>query len=193
MAKCSLCGATIPKGQEIPVHDHCVPATRTVVCRRCEPEMARTIQAETESPDLARGVIFGAGAALLSSFFWYSAVRIVHSEVAYLAVIVGIVVAQGVMYGAGRKRGRRLQELSAIVTAAAMVVTVYLIIRHLPVETGVSPQQPLNWLAAWMKRDPTVLLFWAFALWQAYRSPAARWLELPVTSQAGAPPSDDTD
>jgi len=148
--------------------------------------MARIVQAEIESPDLARGLIFGAGAALLSSFFWYSAVRVVHSEVAYLAVIVGVVVAQGVMYGAGRKRGRRLQELSAIFTAAAMVVTVYLIIRHLAVETGVSPQQPLNWfaavLAAWMKRDPVVLLFWGFALWQAYQSPAVRRLEPPVTS-----------
>ena len=112
-----------------------------------------------------------------------------------MAVVVGVVVARAVRWGAGGKRGRRLQVLSAATTALALLISSYAILRYFAGRAQV-PQGgevipllvPLDEVfamyRAWVESDVTSVVFWAFALWEAYHLPTARHLVLPEPAES---------
>src|SRR6185503_14046347 len=86
----------------------------------------------------------------------------------------------------GRRYGRRLQALSVVLTLGAMVLAEYLIVRQSAVayilETygqdaanSVPLLLPLDFasdfVVAGIQDDPVQLIFWAIALWTAFRIP----------------------
>lgn len=178
-AGCSVCGSEIPEGREILVCDRGRRPTGTAVCHRCTGEMDRILREESEDPNMLRAGLAGAAGALVSCVVWYLAAQSLGSSMLVMSVVVGIVVARAVMWGAGGKRGRRLQVLSAVTTGLALLISSYAILRYF-----VPLDEVFAMYRDWVQSDVTTVVFWAFALWEAYHLPVARHLVLPEPSES---------
>ena len=80
--------------------------------------------------DIAGGVIGGAIGAVLATALWYGVVAITNWQVGIIAVAVGFIVGQGVVFGAGRHPSIALVPISVVFTLVSLVVSEYLIARH---------------------------------------------------------------
>ncbi|MFQ5881278.1 MAG: hypothetical protein ACE5I9_02215 [Candidatus Methylomirabilales bacterium] len=149
--------------------------------------MGRALQAEAEDPNLVGALVFGLGAAFVSSLLWYGIVVVTNYQLGIVAIAVGWLVAQGVMRGAGGKRGPRLQALSVTSTVIAMALSEYLIVYHFTAQalaqqgyTSIPLLLPfdvmITLIVEGLKSDPLMLLFWGIAVWEAFTLPAARGL-----------------
>jgi hypothetical protein len=185
MTTCANCAAEIQGGHEVLLRGKGKNSPDISVCFNCADELDRVLQAETEAPNLAAGLLAGLVAAALGSLIWYGVVAISEYQLGIIAVAVGWFVAQAVMFGAGRKRGRPLQLMSAIITLLAMALSEYLIVRHFIVEAlraegqtdfllFLAPADMLAIIVEGIRADPLTLLFWAIALWVAFSQPASR-------------------
>lgn len=188
MAACAHCGVAIPAGSELTFRGMRRKAPDVTMCSNCARTVERAFQAETEDIRPVNALLLGLGAAMLSSVVWYGAVVITNLQLGIIAVGVGWLVAQAVMLGAGRKRGSTLQGLSVTITVLAMGFSQYLIVRHFAVKalsrqgyTNIPLLLPLELMVRLIvesiKRDPMTLVFWAIAVWEAYRLPAPRRLQ----------------
>ena len=140
--------------------------------------------------DIAGGVIGGAIGAVLATALWYGVVAITNWQVGIVAVAVGFVVGQGVVFGAGRHPSIALVPISVAFTLVALVVSEYLIAQPLPrdrgrrdlgrvglsvdefaeVEARVRPRRSSS-LRFSLESEPITLLFWAIAGWEAFVIP----------------------
>lgn len=187
MATCASCGADIPEGHETVFQGRGKNAKIVTMCSSCATALERSLQDETEAPNLLGALTGGLVAGLVSCLVWYGVVVLTGYELGFLAMGVGWLVAQGVMFGAGRKRGPRLQVLSVVITLVAMALSEYFIVRHFVVEafreegyTGFRLFLPLRdmfeVILEGIKADPLILLFWGLALLSAFTLPMRRRL-----------------
>ena len=142
--------------------------------------------------DIAGGVIGGAIGAVLATALWYGVVAITNWQVGIIAVAVGFIVGQGVVFGAGRHPSIALVPISVAFTLVALVVSEYLIANHLygvavaeiAAEMGMSveevagvaelaglPTNPIELIRFSLESEPITLLFWAIAGWEAFIIP----------------------
>ncbi len=188
MGTCQNCGVAIRQGEEIALQGQGKGAGIITLCHSCNFSVERALKAEAEDPNQAGALLLGTAAAVGASLLWYAFVVMTNYQVGMVAIAVGWLVAQAVIFGAGRKRGPGLQVLSVGLTLVAMALSQYLIVRHFVVEalasqgvTNVPLLLPLNamvtLLVEGIKSDPLTLLFWGIAVWEAYAIPAARRLK----------------
>lgn len=193
MATCAGCGAEIADGGAVLLQGKGKKAPITSMCPACAAAMDRVLEAETQSPNLLGGFLGGLGAGVVGCLVWYGVVILTNYQLAVLAIGVGWLVAHGVMFGAGRKRGPRLQGISVAIAILAMAFSEYLIVRHFIVEalreegyTGgarllIPVGDMLDVIAEGIRADPLVLLFWGIALFAAFTLPMRRRLrKVPV-------------
>ena len=136
--------------------------------------------------DIAGGVIGGAIGAVLATALWYGVVAITNWQVGIIAVAVGFIVGQGVVFGAGRHPSIALVPISVAFTLVSLVVSEYLIARHflgiaaaeISAEFGVTIAEveaefasPIDLLRFSLESEPITLLFWAIAGWEAFIIP----------------------
>ena len=142
--------------------------------------------------DLAGGVVGGAIGAVLATALWYGVVVITNFQVGIVAIAVGFIVAQGVVFGAGRHPSIALVPISVAFTLVALVVSEYLIANHfygvaiaeIAAEMGLSveevaavadlaglPTNPIDLIRFSLESEPITLLFWAIAGWEAFIIP----------------------
>ena len=146
--------------------------------------------------DVAGGVIGGAIGAVLATALWYGVVTVTHWQIGFVAVAVGFVVAQGVVFGAGRHPSILLVPVSVAFTLVALLVSEYFIARFL-INEGLAEFQsllgttgyegiemdyaafqswfrtatPVDIVRSSLESDPLTLLFWAIAGWEAFIIP----------------------
>ena len=138
------------------------------------------------TPNLTRALLFGSIAAVIGGTIWFGIVWITNRELAIVAILIGFLVGQAIVIGSGRRYGRRLQALSVVLTLGAMVLAEYLIVRQSAVAyvldtygqdaaNSVPLLLPLDFatefVVAGIQDDPVQLIFWAIALWTAFRIP----------------------
>ena len=102
-----------------------------------------------------------------------------HIQLGLVAVIIGWAIGFGVVIGSGNHRGGLLVLISLALTLLTMVYSEFLIVMHFVVkESGASipllidPTAMLFIVGASIKADPLTLLFWAIALYGAYKLPS---------------------
>ncbi|MBE9507004.1 MAG: hypothetical protein IMY86_03060 [Chloroflexi bacterium] len=188
MTTCAACGVEIPAGQEIVLRGKDKNAPPVTVCPNCAKAVERAFQAEAESPNLMGALLFGLGAAVVSSLVWYGIVAITHYQLGFIAVGVGWLVGTAVRLGAGRKRGMALQITSVLITLITMAVSEYFIVRYFAMQalveegyTGIPLLLPadlmVQLIVEGIKSEPVTLLFWGIAAWEAFAIPAKRRLQ----------------
>ena len=156
--------------------------------------------------DIAGGVIGGAIAAVLATALSYGVVEITNWQIGIIAVAVGFIVGQGVVFGAGRHPSIALVPISVAFTLVALVVSEYLIARHflgiaaaeISAEFGVTIAEveaefasPIELLRFSLESEPIALLFWAITGWEAFIIPmraATRSERLTGSARAAALP-----
>lgn len=182
MAQCGKCGAVIAEGREISLQSK--DGHATTVCPTCASTsfVGRALKDERENPNMGGAILLGLGAAIISSILWYTIVVLTNYQLGIVAIAVGWLVAQAVMWGAGGKRGPRLQVLSVVITALAMVMSEYLIVHHFTAQalaqqgyTDIPLLLPVTAMftlvVEGVKADPATLLFWGIALFEGYTLP----------------------
>jgi hypothetical protein len=146
--------------------------------------------------DVAGGVIGGAIGAVLATALWYGVVTVTHWQIGFVAVAVGFVVAQGVVFGAGRHPSILLVPVSVAFTLIALLVSEYFIARFLlneglaeflsligtpelegmdltyaELQAEIQAMSPVDIVRSSLESDPLTLLFWAIAGWEAFIIP----------------------
>jgi hypothetical protein len=146
--------------------------------------------------DIAGGVIGGAIGAVLATAIWYGVVTVTHWQIGFVAVAVGFIVAQGVVFGAGRHPSILLVPVSVVFTFVALVVSEYFIARFLineglaellalmgtaqaegmeftyaELQAEFQAMSPIDVIRSSIELEPITLLFWAIAGWEAFVIP----------------------
>ena len=186
---CSSCGSSLSVSQAVNIKGKRKTDPNMVLCTNCADQAEQAFQAEAEDANLLGAVLLGLLAAVLSALIWYGIVVVTDYQLGIIAIAVGWLVAQGVIFGAGRKRGSSLQVISVIITIGAMAASEYLIVRHILMKLAAEEGYLVNdvplllplediWflILEGIKADPITLVFWAIALWQAFSLPAKRKL-----------------
>jgi hypothetical protein len=187
MSICSSCGVEIPAGQEVALRGKDKNAPPMTICPSCANAVENTLQAETENPNWLGALLFGVGAAIVSTLVWYGIVALTRYQLGIIAVGVGWLVGMGIRLGSGQKRGVPLQIISVAITLIAMTTSEYLVARHFAVQalategyTDIPLFLPigvmLKLVVESIKEDPVTLLFWGIAAWEAFIIPARRRL-----------------
>lgn len=138
---------------------------------------------KSQKGGIVLSAVLGFIAAIATAVIWYLLVVLTKWQFGLLAMLVGFVVGQAVLYGSGRKGSLKLQIISAVLTLFGMALGEYLITRHFAslyfISQGYSalplflhPYSMLSLIIAGLKSDPLTLLFWAIALWYAFAVPA---------------------
>lgn len=126
---------------------------------------------------LIGGVVGGAIGAVAAAGIWYGVVAATGWQVGLVAVAVGFVVGQAVVFGAGGRGSVLLVPVSLAFTLLSLVASEYLIARHFlgieAAELGISLAEaeaflpPVDLLRISLESSPITLLFWAIAGYQA--------------------------
>ena len=183
---CGACGGAIAPGQEIKI----VGTQKTgpiTLCEGCAGRAEQLFRAETEGANVGAAVGLGFLAGLVSALVWFGVVVVTEYQLGIVAVGVGWLVAQAVMFGSGKRRGGALPWISLVITALAMLLAEYLIVRHYLVqylaEEGMQDVPlllPVHLSASLVfesiKSEPLTVVFWVIALIEAAGLPRRRRL-----------------
>src|SRR5215218_5261395 len=135
--------------------------------------------------DVAAGAGLGLAAAAAGALGWFLMVLISDTQYGIIALAVGLLVGKAVVLGSGAARSRRLQLISVGITLLGLIAAEYLIGRHFlapfvaedgggPVPVLLAPGDAIALVRDGLTADPWTLVFWALALWPAWRIPAPR-------------------
>jgi len=159
---------------------------------------------QTSDPDMLTALLYGLVAGAVGAAIWYAIVVVTNYEVGIVAVLIGWLVGQAIVFGSGRKRGLKLQLLSVLITLTAMVGAEYFIVREFVVQyvtenagAAQASQIPLflpldvavDFIVGVVQDDPLTLLFWGIALYAAFRVPRLEPIAAPTPAPSTTTPS----
>jgi hypothetical protein len=135
--------------------------------------------------DLVGGIIGGGIGAVLATALWYGVVAVTNWQIGLVAIAVGFIVGQAVVFGAGRHPSVTLVPISVVLTLVALVASEFLIASHflneaapeIAAEFGLSIAEvkaafpPLELIRYSLESEPITLLFWGIAGWEAFIIP----------------------
>lgn len=174
---CGQCQKEVPAGQYFSFKGE--KGRDVFLCGDCKELVEKSLQAETQNPNLFGGMFLGLLGGVIAGIIWYLIVVITHYQIGYVAIGVGYLIGQAVHFGSGKRRGSGLQFLSTGITLATLLIAEYFIFLHsvrqylLEQKTEgyyggfflVSPLHP-----AFLQDlvSPIGLLIWAVALYVAF-------------------------
>lgn len=93
------------------------------LCTECREKTNQTFEEETKNPNVLLAILVGAIGAVIGGVVWYFVAIGTGKEIGYISLGLGYLVGFGVYLGAGKKRGRPLQIISASLALVAIFVT----------------------------------------------------------------------
>ena len=100
------------------------------LCPECKLQLDAAFVEETKDPKTVPALVLGIAAAALGSFGWYLITIATGMEIGYISIGLGYLVGTGVYLGSGKKRGLRLQVMSALLAVFAILVAEKFILEH---------------------------------------------------------------
>jgi hypothetical protein len=92
-------------------------------CRPCKEEIEQRPLPKPGPKAIARGALYGLGAALLGTIIYYAVLALSGYEIGWIAVIVGWLVGKAVHKGAYGLGGRKLQLVAVALTYSSIVAS----------------------------------------------------------------------
>lgn len=131
--------------------------------------------------NLLGGLLGGAIGAAVAAGLWYGVVATTQWQIGLVAIAVGFVVGQAVVFGAAGRGSILLIPISLVFTLVSLVASEYLIARHfveleavelgVPVDVAQALFTPVELVRLSLESDPLTLVFWAIAGFQAFVIP----------------------
>lgn len=91
-----------------------------VICRDCQAKFEAGQSPASgllsRSGRFSRAVLYGFGGMLLGSTVWYLVMKLANLEIGLIAILLGWLVAKGILKGSGNRGGRRYQVLAVLLT-----------------------------------------------------------------------------
>lgn len=164
-------------------------------CDTCLQKINDALQAETENLNYAGAIALGLVGGLIGGAIWFTVVTLSNMEIGYLALGLGWLVGQGVCFGAGRKKGPKLQILAAIIALITILVAEIFIFSHFvgqseefvkEYNTSASAIDILLNVASIgtlldycidavsNSLSPISMLIWSLGIWFAYKVPSVK-------------------
>lgn len=104
--------------------------TTIFVCEGCKNVLEKLFKEETQNPNMPMAVILGVLAGLLTGAVWFGLTVLTNYQVGYVAIGVGFIIGYAVIWGAGKKRGVKLQALSAGITVVTLLISQYFVVHY---------------------------------------------------------------
>lgn len=172
---CDNCKKII-KGQS---HKIDVGSNLVNLCPECFNEIDSKIKKATTGENYLFAVILGIVFGFVGSLIWFGAAVLTKYKIGFVALGVGWLTALGIYYGSGKKKSKRLQIISIILSFVAIIFGEYLIANYYIVQnfiekgyltgfTLLSPIKIVPIVFEMIPTDPLTLLFWGIAIWFAY-------------------------
>jgi hypothetical protein len=124
-------------------------------------------------------IIVGLLGAIIGGVIWYYVTILTGWRIGFAAIGVGLLVGNGVVYGAGQKRAWKLQLIALVLALLGLVIGKYLLMQHYYSEAGWEGWMPLGLFFRTYFDSLTSgfngildLFFMALAMWYAYRVPS---------------------
>lgn len=159
------------------------------MCAGCKEKVDAQFRAETENPKIMGALILGVLAGVVGAVVWFLVEVLTGYQIGYLAMGVGWLIGQAVVWGSGKKRGQVLQLMSAGIALLSIWIAtyssnIYSANRYWAQEAAkqgesfegfylISPFDP-EMLKAMI--SPIGLLIWGIGLYIAFRIPQVRKL-----------------
>ena len=93
------------------------------LCKECKHELNSHFKKETENVKLFRGFLGGALGGLIGGTVWYWIAVFTKMEIGYVALGMGYLIGYGVYFASGKKRGHKLQVMSALIAVVSIIIT----------------------------------------------------------------------
>jgi len=188
---CASCSMPIESGDENLIIKASKKKERdTFLCAQCLAKVETALEEETRNPNVLLAFVGGLGCAVVAGLIWYFFVTLTGWQVGIIAILMGWLVGQGVVRGAGNKRGTALRWISVLLTLVAIFFSEYLIFNHFFHEAGFAVNLPIDAFleayGAYLSEGGGFLdiVFFVIALWQAYATPGPKKLEGEVVNRA---------
>jgi len=187
--RCAECGTILQEGQDREVTEG------GVFCRSCfeglTVQLRQVLDAQGQDVDYGKAVAAGLAGAALGVLAWWGFTVLTHIAFGLVAVVIGVAVGKGVVMGAGNKRHRNLQFLSAAISVAGFVYAMYLVNRTFiqkasaergePIVLPLLPAPELLFRVVSLGFGVMDLVFLAIVVWEAWKIPAP--VEIPAGRQ----------
>ncbi len=102
------------------ISDQYWTAGPAIICHDCQAKVAAGQSAPSSlierSGRFSRALLFGFGGMLAGSTVWYLVMKVANLEIGLIAILLGWLVANGVLKGSGNRGGRRYQVLAVLLT-----------------------------------------------------------------------------
>lgn len=157
------------------------------VCEKCRDSIMGEVEAQSKNVKYFPAILLGVVLGLVGAVLWFLSVIITKYELGIVALGVGFLVGYGISKGAGKKKSRNLQIISAIIALISILIGEYLITNHYAyqylIQGGyavksyfLNPVAVIKVTIDSIKSDPLTLLFWGIAVWFAYTIPKPKKL-----------------
>jgi hypothetical protein len=103
-----------------PIEREYFEIARNIICGPCAAALSGSKQGGGSLP---RGLLFGAGAAVLGTIAWFAIVKITNHEFGLLAIGIGLLVGRAVRKGARGLGGWRTQTLAMVLTYVSITAS----------------------------------------------------------------------
>lgn len=146
-------------------------------------EKQRTIEkVERSYSNLESAIVWGLGFSLLSAVLWFAVVILTGFQFGIVAIGVGYLVGYGVYQGSHHRMNLSIRIISMVLALISLVIAEFLIANHFIYKSLVEDYAYAGsyFLAAGpvfsimlqgLIEDPLTFLFWAIALYAAFRGP----------------------
>ena len=93
------------------------------LCFECKIKLNIEFENQTQNPKIFPAILLGILGGLLGGLVWYYFTIFSEIEIGYISIGLGYLVGLGVHFGSGKKRGKKLQIISAVIALLAIILT----------------------------------------------------------------------
>jgi hypothetical protein len=120
--------------------------------------------------DILKGGLLSFLVAVIAAFLWYFITIKTNYQLGIVSIAVGFIISKVLLFGTENKKGAAVQAIGIVAVVLAIIISEFLIQRHLFIEEGyevhyfLSPMVYIEIIVETVKASPQSLMFWGIAI-----------------------------